>query len=199
MSFIETQFPNDIAYGAVGGARYSTDIVETFGGWEQRNINWSESRGQWNVSHGVKTESQLNTLIAFFRACRGRAVGFRFKDWSDYKAQNQIIGTGNAIKTAFQLVKSYTAGSITVDRTIKKPVSGTIQVFKDGVLQVSGYTVDTTTGIVTFTTAPANGVVITATFEFDVPARFDTDDLGISLDTFALGSWNSIPIVEIRL
>lgn len=199
MAFNETQFPNDIAYGAVGGARYSTDVVETFSGWEQRNINWSESRGQWNVSHGVKTESQLATLIAFFRACRGKAIGFRFKDWSDYSAANQIIGTGDGVLTAFQLVKSYTAGSITVDRKITKPVSGTIQVYKNGVLQVSGVSTDLTTGIVTFTVAPANGVVVTANFQFDVPARFDTDELGISLDTFQLGSWNSIPIVEIRL
>lgn len=199
MAFNETQFPNDISYGAMGGARYSTDVVETFSGWEQRNINWSESRGQWNVSHGVKTESQLATLIAFFRACRGKAIGFRFKDWSDYSAANQIIGTGDGVLTAFQLVKSYTAGSITVDRKITKPVSGTIQVYKNGVLQVSGVSTDLTTGIVTFTVAPALGVVVTANFQFDVPARFDTDELGISLDTFALGSWNSIPIVEIRL
>jgi uncharacterized protein (TIGR02217 family) len=199
MAFNEAQFPNDISYGAQGGARFSTDVVETFSGWEQRNINWSESRGQWNVSHGVKTESQLATLIAFFRACRGKAIGFRFKDWSDYKATSQIIGTGNGVLTTFQLVKSYTAGSITVDRKITKPVSGTIQVYRNGVLQVSGVSTDFTTGIVTFTVAPALGVVITANFEFDVPARFDTDDLGISLDTFQFGSWNSIPIVEIRL
>jgi uncharacterized protein (TIGR02217 family) len=199
MAFIETQFPSDISYGAQGGAKYSTDVVETFSGWEQRNINWSESRGEWNVSHGVKTSSQLATLIAFFRACRGKAVGFRFKDWSDYSAANQIIGTGNGVKTAFQLVKSYTAGSITVDRTITKPVNGTVQVYKNGVLQGSGYTVDYTTGIVTFTAAVANAVVVTANFEFDVPARFDTDKLDITLDTFNFGSWGSIPIVEIRL
>jgi len=199
MSFVETQFPPDISYGATGGPRFSTDVAEVFSGWEQRNINWSEARGEWNVSHGVKTQVQLDALIAFFRARRGKAIGFRFKDWSDYSASNQVIGTGNAVKTVFQLVKSYTSGAVTVDRPIKKPVSGTVQVYKDGVLQVSGVSVNTTTGEVTFTSAPANGVVITANFQFDVPVRFDTDKLDMTLDSYGIGSWNTVPLVEIRV
>lgn len=199
MSFVETQFPPDISYGATGGAKFSTDVIETFGGWEQRNVNWSQARGQWNVSHGVKVATQLDALTAFFRARRGRAVGFRFKDWADFKATDQIIGTGNGTATAFQLVKSYTSGAVTVDRTIKKPVAGTVQVYKNGVLQGSGWSVNTVTGVVTFTAAVANGVVVTANFEFDVPVRFDTDQMDINLDTYNASSWNSIPIVEIRV
>lgn len=199
MSFVEVQFPPDISYGATGGPMFSTDVTETFGGWEQRNINWSQARGQWNVSHGVKTDAQLAALLAFFRARRGKAIGFRFKDWSDFKAQNQVIGTGNGTQTAFQIVKSYTSGGNTADRTIKKPVAGTVQVYKDGVLQTSGMTVSTTTGVVTFTSAPANGALITANFEFDVPARFDTDQMDVNLETFGASSWAGIPIVEIRV
>jgi uncharacterized protein (TIGR02217 family) len=198
MSFVETQFPPDIAYGATGGAMFSTDVVETFGGYEQRNINWAQSRGQWNVGSGVKTQAQLDTLIAFFRARRGKAIGFRFKDWSDYSATSNIIGTGDGADTTFQLVKSYTSGGVTVDRTITKPVSGTVQIYKDGVLQNSGVTTDTATGVVTFTVAPANGVVITASFQFDVPVRFDTDQLDINLQDFGVGSWGNIPLVELR-
>lgn len=198
MSFVEIQFPVDISYGALGGPRFSTDVAEVFSGWEQRNINWSEARGEWNVSHGVKTPAQLDALNAFFRARRGKAIGFRFKDWSDFSATNQIIGTGDASDTTFQLVKSYTS-SVTVDRIINKPVSGTVQIYKDGVLQVSGVSVNTVTGLVTFTSPPANGVVITANFQFDVPVRFDTDKLDISLDTYGSGSWNNIPVVELRV
>tara|TARA_B100001123_G_C15336700_1_gene1033125 strand:+ start:2672 stop:3271 length:600 start_codon:yes stop_codon:yes gene_type:complete len=199
MSFVETQFPTDISYGASGGAMFSTDIVETFGGHEQRNINWSAARGQWNVAHGVKSETQLAALIAFFRARRGRAIGFRFKDWSDYRAANQVIGIGNGILKSFQLVKSYSSGGVTVDRVITKPVAGTIHVFKDGVEQASGWSVDAATGIVTFTSTPANNAIISATFEFDVPARFDTDQIDISLESYSVGSWHNIPIVELRI
>ena len=47
-------------------------------------------------------------------------------------------------------------------------------------------------------TAPGAGVVITAGFEFDVPVRFDTDTLDVTLDIERLGSITSIPLLEIR-
>ena len=39
---------------------------------------------------------------------------------------------------------------------------------------------------------------ITAGFEFDVPVRFDTDALDVTLDLERLGSITSIPLLEIR-
>lgn len=53
-------------------------------------------------------------------------------------------------------------------------------------------------GGVTVTTAPGAGVAITAGFEFDVPVRFDTDMLDVTLDLERLGSITSIPLLEIR-
>ena len=68
-----------------------------------------------------------------------------------------------------------------------------------GVLQNgSAYSVNTTTGQVTFNTAPGNGVSVSANFEFDVPVRFDTDQLEINLQDFGVGSWGNIPLVEVR-
>ena len=51
MAFIEVRFPTDIAYGSAGGPEYSTDIVITQGGYEQRNVNWSQARARYNVAH----------------------------------------------------------------------------------------------------------------------------------------------------
>lgn len=67
-----------------------------------------------------------------------------------------------------------------------------------GVEQLSGWSVDTTTGGVSFSAAPGTGVAITAGFEFDVPVRFDTDALDVTLDLERLGSITSIPLLEIR-
>ena len=64
--------------------------------------------------------------------------------------------------------------------------------------QMTGGTGDTTTGGITFTTAPANSVIIRAGFEFDVPVRFDSDTLDVTLDFERLGSITSIPLLEIR-
>lgn len=199
MAFHEVRFPADISYGSSGGPEFSTDIIITHSGHEQRNVNWAEARAKYNVAHGVKTEAQLKELIAFFRARQGRAYGFRFKDWADYKAECENLGSGDGVKTTFQLKRNYVSGSQNVSRNIKKPVSGTIAVYANGVLQVSGWTVNAITGLITFISAPANGVVISADFEFDVPVRFDTDRLSARLDDYGVNSWNDIPLIEVRV
>ncbi len=124
MAFHEIRFPSDIAFGSTGGPEFSTDIIITHSGYEQRNSNWASARARYNVAHGVKTQAQLDTLIAFFRARKGRAHGFRFKDWTDFVANSQTLGTGDGTTTGFQSRKIYQSGSDTDVRTIKKLVSG---------------------------------------------------------------------------
>ena len=83
-------------------------------------------------------------------------------------------------------------------RTIAKPVAGSVTIALNGAPLASGWSVDTTTGVITFTTAPGLSVTVTAGFEFDVPVRFDTDVLDVTLDLERLGSITSIPLLEIR-
>lgn len=198
MSFIEARFPDDISYGSSGGPEYATDVVSTESGHEQRNINWQSARARYNVAHGVKTQAQLDTLIAFFRARKGRAIGFRFKDWGDYAGVSQLLGTGDGTRTLFQLVKRYSSGGAEEVRTVSKPVAGTVAIYHNSVLQTSGVSVNAQTGMVTITPAPGVGVAVTADYEFDVPVRFDTDRLSASLDAYGVHSWNDIPLVELR-
>ena len=196
--FHEVQFPPDISYGASGGPGYSTTVVTTVSGHERRNANWAAARGKWNVAHGLKKREQVAALIAFFRARKGRAYGFRFKDWTDYQAFAQVLGVGDGANKTFQLVKHYASGGEIDTRLIAKPVTGMVKIYRDGVEATSGWTVNTATGLVTFTTAPASGVQVTADFEFDVPVRFDSDQMDITIETYQLGSWGQIPVLEIR-
>lgn len=198
-TFHEVQFPPKVAYGASGGAEFNTSITTTFSGFEQRNVNWQKARGRWDVSTGIKTKTDMDILQAFFRARFGKAYGFRFKDWSDYQAVGQTLGTGNGTQTAFQLTKAYTSGAYSYSRDIKKPVTGTVKIYLNAVLQGTGFSVDLTTGIVTFSAAPGAGVIVSADFDFDVPVRFDTDTLAVRADGPGIFVWDAIPIVEIRL
>lgn len=193
MSFVEVQFPTDISYGANGGPIFMTDVVSTVSGHEQRNSKWSQSRAKYNVASGIKTEAQWQALIAFFRARRGMAIGFRFKDWSDYKAENQPLKSlgGNE----YQLVKQYVSGAAVYEREISKPVTGTVKLYEDSILQASGWSIDTATGIITTSLSGT----LSADFEFDVPVRFDTDEMSISMDSFDAGNWGSIPLIEVRV
>jgi uncharacterized protein (TIGR02217 family) len=196
--FHEVQFPPDISYGASGGPGYSTTVVTTVSGHERRNANWAMARGRWNVAHGLKKREQVAELIAFFRARRGRAYGFRFKDWADYQALAQSLGVGDGTSKTFQLLKLYPSGGVVETRLISKPVAGTVKVYRDGVEATTGWSVDTATGLVTFTTAPTAGVQITTDFDFNVPVRFDSDQMDVTIETWQLGSWGQIVLVELR-
>lgn len=207
MAFHDIRFPDNISRGARGGPQRRTQIVELASGDEERNASWANSRRRYDVSYGIRRADDLATVVAFFEARNGRLHGFRFKDWGDYKscrpsetpaAGDQLIGTGDGSQTAFQLVKRYTSGAQTWVRSITKPVAGTVRVALGDTPQPSGWTVDPATGAITFATAPGSGVTVRAGFEFDVPVRFDSDTLDVTIDIERLGSITSIPLVEIR-
>jgi uncharacterized protein (TIGR02217 family) len=166
MAFHEVQFPSNVSQGARGGPRRKTQIVTLANGDEERNASWLNSRREYDVSYAIRNPDQLAAVVAFFEARNGMLYGFRFKDWSDYKSclptatlanTDQAIGTGTGALTAFQLKKAYVSGATTWSRTITKPVAGTVKIALNGVNQASGWTVDTTTGIVTFSTGVWRG------------------------------------------
>ncbi len=207
MAFHEIRFPDNISRGARGGPERRTQVVELASGDEERNASWANSRRRYDVAYGIRRSDDLAAVVAFFEARNGRLFGFRYKDWADYKsslpstptaATDQQIGTGTGSLNTFRLVKRYTSGAQTWTRTIAKPVTGTVRVALGTVEQMSGWTLDTTTGVVTFTTAPGSGVIVRSGFEFDVPVRFDTDMLDVTLDIERLGSITSIPLIEVR-
>lgn len=197
IGFHEVRFPEDISFGSTGGPCYSTDITSMKNGTEQRNINFTQPRCKYNVALGVKTEAQMAEVIKFFHARKGRGFGFRYKDWSDYRLEHELIAMGDGQKNKFQIIKTYTSGGFSTVRQIKKPVSGTIKVYLDSV-QAEGWVCDYTTGIVTFTTPPESGKGIYCTGEFDVPVRFDTDEMNVGIQAGDYFNWTSIPLVELR-
>ena len=208
MSFHEIQFPPKISYGSTGGPRRKTEVVELASGHEERNSPWSQSRRTYNVAYGIKSVDDLHDVMGFFEAREAALYGFRYKDWSDYKSvrpletvtpTDQVLGTGTGALTTFQLVKVYSDVANTQTRIITKPVSGTVRVSLNGVEQLAGWLVDTTTGVVVFSVAPALGVIVRAGFEFDVPVRFGNDQLTINLSHFEMGSLPDISLVEVRV
>ena len=207
MAFHEVRFPDDISRGARGGPERRTQVVELASGDEERNASWADSRRRYDAAYGIRRGDDLAAVVAFFEARNGRLHGFRWKDWGDWKSSlpsapvtpiDQALGSGDGTTRTFQLVKRYESGAQAWVRRIGKPVVGTVRVARDDVEATSGWSVDATTGIVTFGSAPAAGVLVTAGFEFDVPVRFDTDRLDVTWDLDRLGSIASIPLVEVR-
>jgi uncharacterized protein (TIGR02217 family) len=224
MAFHDVQLPQEIESGAIGGGMFNTTIFEAASGYEQRNINWSLPRGEWDVGYGLlqkfneagDNQVYVDDLTNFFYARRGRAHSFRFRDWLDYDIGDQDdavntkqqIGLGDDVTTLFQVFKRYSSGGTNFDRTIYLLESTpTLFVYLDGTLQTltTHYTVDLNTGLVTFVTAPASTggtgpggeEVVSVVTRFHNHVRFDTDHLQISMRTFIAGEWPRIPLREV--
>jgi uncharacterized protein (TIGR02217 family) len=210
-TFIETpRFPTDVSYDSRGGPGWETEIVEEDAGSEKRNQRWSYPRHEYDVAYGIKTREKLETVLKMHWVCAGRAIGFRYKDHMDWKscdldetisAIDCIIGTGTGALATFQLYKTYIQGAYSRSRKILKPIGSTVAIAVDGVGKTvtTHFTVNSTTGLVTFTAGnlPGNGAVVTAGFEFDVPVRFDADRLSINLNDYKAGAVQ-VPLIELK-
>ena len=209
-AFHDVRFPVEIGIRSRGGPERRTDIVTLGSGREERNARWANARRRYDAGYGVRSLAALSQVVAFFEERRGRLYGFRFKDRTDFRSSlngaapqmtDQALGTGTGSKSTFNLIKTYGAAFAPYQRPIAKPVAGSVLVAVAGVAKTAGtqFTLDAATGIITFTAGnvPANGAVVTAGFEFDVPVRFDTDRLEIDLASFDAGEIPSIPLTEI--
>lgn len=204
MGFHHTLFPLEIALSARGGPQWATDIVELASGAEERNSRWAQSRRQYDAGFGVKSKSDLRAVLAFFEERRGSFHGFLFRDPIDHSssdegisASDQKIAVGDGTNTAFQLIKTYGAAFDPFVRDIKKPVADSVLIALDGV-STSAFSVDETTGMVTFDTPPAAGVEVTAGFIFNVPVRFAFDRLDVEITSFNAAHAPSIRLIEVR-
>lgn len=201
--FDDVLFPIEIGAEASVSPSFSTNIVTSASGFEARNANWSQARLRFDAGPGVRGDAELETLLAFFRARRGPAVAFRFRDPYDNSsngmtgtpsATDQPIGTGDGVTDTFLLIKSYGAGE---QRRITRPTTGTVRVAVDGVELVSGWTLGGK-GVIQFVVAPTVGAAITAGFRFDTAVRFAEDRIEINRATFMAGEAPSVPLVEVR-
>jgi|10_taG_2_1085330.scaffolds.fasta_scaffold37067_2 uncharacterized protein (TIGR02217 family) len=213
-------FPTDVSYGSSGGPGYNTSVITLDSGHEIRTERWSQPRHQYDISYGIRTFEQLQTVIEFFHARSGSAHGFRYLDPLDHSTDSTRrgtaawddinLGTLTADATTIQLATQYTNGGITKSRTIEKPIADTVKVGWDdggGLLEkteTTDWTIDNATGIVTITGAAyagAEGKDIWAGCQFHTPTRFGEGvdkALMVSVDAFETGGLSSIPLIEIK-
>lgn len=213
MAFHEIQFPSNVSIGTRGGPGFRTTIIEADSGSSERIARWSSARRKYNARYGIRTLKQLQDVLVFYLARGGPVNGFRFKDWLDFttatdhrsapSSTDQVTNpsTISGSLLTYQIQKTYVSGSQSVVRTITKPVAGTVSVaLNGGTVSPSNYTVNTTTGVITFNSTQTNGAAVTAGCEFDVPVQFgaELDDvLQASIDNFDSGDIPDIPLTEI--
>ncbi len=205
MSYLPKRFPDDIAAEPAGGPGYLTEIASTVSGFEQRDERWPEALHTFEFSQGVKSNIDFKLVEAHFRMARGRLHTFRVRDWADYvtaRADGRLV---MITSTTYQVYKAY--GDIEAFEDLRKLTriaSATLEVWQDGALQTltADYDIDEETGVVTFGVAPG-AAVLECACEFDVPCRYDTDQLQATLVVLnargdSYHAWKTVPLKEVR-
>ena len=204
-AFDAVDFPLAIGREAVAVTEFSTQIIASPSGHEQRASEWAEARMRYDAGPGVRSEADVRTLADFFRARRGAARGFRFRDPFDGSsaadggmpgAEDQLLGTGDGSRRQFALVKRYGDGDAVQMRAIRLPVDGSVRASVDGI-ETAAFAV-TGAGELLFDAPPPPGAAVRAGFRFDVAVRFAEDRLEVSRATFLAGEMASVPLVEVR-
>lgn len=205
LPFDDLPYPLALGRDATVTPEFSTSVAVTASGFERRNSLWSNARLRFDVGPGIRSEAELGTLIAFFRARRGAARGFRLRDPSDHSSNgmtgtpgmsDQLLGLGDGTTSRFALVKRYGTGDAQQVRRITRPHAASMTVSVDGAA-ASGWTLEPG-GVIAFAVPPAAGRPVRAGFVFDVPVRFAEDRLDVSGAAFAAGEAPSVPVIEIR-
>jgi len=196
-NFLEIQFPVDVSYGMTGGPEFFTDVITTNNGFEQRNSNWNNCRYRYNLAQTLKNKIQLDQLVAFFKVCKGKALGFRFKDWLDYQIKRQVLIVVDGKQSNFQIFKKYNVAGHTAYRRIFKPVRDSIVIYLNG--KKIKVAIDYKNGLLNFDQPPPLDTVIEIEGEFDVPVRFDSDHLIASIENFQTFSHLEISLIELKL
>ena len=204
-AFDDVSYPLALGTDASASPEFSTTVLVTASGHERRTAQWADARLRFDVGPGIRSESELATLGAFFRARHGPARGFRLADPFDHSsngatgspsATDQLLGIGDGETTRFALVKRYGDGSEPQVRRITRPRSGSVMVSVGGEA-TSAFTLDPL-GHAVLDEAPSQGIEVRAGFLFDVPVRFAEDRLALSAAGFAAGQAPSVPLIEIR-
>lgn len=217
--FRDVALPSNLAgFGAVFSPRFSTDITRVDSGAEQANVNWQSPLYRISLPQGIRDQATYNDLLDHWMAMKGPAYTFPLRNPLDFASvaveaanvaptvsrTDQPLGTGDGVTRDFQLVRRYTRGGYSTDRTVLLPVSGSVVVGVDGadpstLSPALSFTVSRPGGVVSFSAPPGPGAVLTAGFLFDVPVRFESDDtLDGVFQTYQVAGFADIPLMEVR-
>lgn len=215
MAFHEIRLDKDISYGSLAGVEYNTVVQELPNLTESRQSFTSLGRKSWKIIKENLSREEMFSLMSFFRARKGKEYGFRLLDLpnNDYLAVDEQIYT-LIDNTHLQLVRTYPdainaeivkvtkpilVSDITAqypDITLKRSttgISGTYTAYSN-----SNWTIDRTTGIITFTSGSQAGNYFRWSGCFDWPVRFDVDYAEFNREAMDLHHWQQITIKGLK-
>lgn len=211
MAFENIQLPPAMLLGSSMGPTWDVEIIEYGQGSRQVNRKVNQSRYRFNLRHILQRANLFSDVVQFFEALGGPATGFLVDNPIDNatnmngaNAATDIgLGDGDGTTTSFNLVRTYSQGSSSTSRRIFKPKSDLLIAVDGSPLTVvydttpgSGeVSVNTSTGVLTFDTAPGNGLAITWGGGYYYPVALE----GTAMDLSAPDKWYELDLTLIEL
>ena len=157
------------SYSRGRGAGHATLVSEFEGGSRRTRSRWPRKKQRFSLVFANLSSADASTLWNFYLGRKGAALLFYIKDYRDYQVTDEAVGTGDGSQTQFQLDKKFI-------------VENTDVIKVGGVTKTRGvdYTINNDTGVITFSSAPGNGLAITATYEFYYRCSFEQDNLELA-------------------
>jgi len=207
MTFVDTPFPERIAFQAKAETMWNTTLTALLSGYEATNQNWSQTRHSYDAGLAVRLASDYLLVKTHFNKMRGRAKSFPFRDPVDHTVA-QAAGVLTLISGSnYQMYYRYGSGGDAFDRKITRPKTGTVAIFRTRssvTTNITGSsTITYTTGVVAVT-GHVSGDTYAWSGDFYVPCRYDIDTLpGVVVNKQGprgevYVECSSIPIVEVR-
>jgi uncharacterized protein (TIGR02217 family) len=200
-----------------GATRPGQPIVRTYewdnvvqrvtSGKEMRYAKWTWPIHHWALDfnylyddpdnlYALNTDTDLRTIEGLYNQMQGSFGAFFLDDPDDDATQNEFLGTGDGSTTQFQLVR--TRGGFS--EPMQSPASlagGPLPVAYDNGTPQPGFTVGST-GILTFSSAPAAGHRITADFQYYFLARFEEDKQDFEKFMFELWQMRQVKFCSVK-
>ncbi len=206
MAFHDVLIPAGFQYGSAFGPGFATIVQETASGHETRVTRRAQGRHRLTLRKELQSNIEAAALKSFALERRGSLHSFKVSDVSDFTTHpdgtgahtlvDAALGSGDGTNKTFQLLKIYGVGGPNpYARALTLPVGGTVLVALDTIATTAFSLAGD--GKITFDTAPANGVVVTAGCQFYVPVRFGLSfDQWAALQADAFNNW-SLPQLDV--
>jgi uncharacterized protein (TIGR02217 family) len=201
-------FPNlpGLSWSVTKTPTFQTRIQRAVSGRELRALDYPYPLWQFALVYDFLRDNpaagydELRTLLGFFMLCQGAFGTFLFRDPSDFQVTGQQIGIGDASTAVFQLQRAMgttLSGGGFLEPIVAPNVVSAI--YFDGITQAPmTYSVDPSTGQVTFGTAPASGLIITADFTYYFRCRFIDDKYDFENFMYRLWQLKKLTFISVR-
>lgn len=207
MAFDFSLFP--VPLNALGvDAAWSTTVIELGGGAEQRNINWSAIRREYDALTGIVSQATFDSVFAHFNARHAQGYSFPLLDRSFYQVTVPAqFAVADGVNTDYQLNFNIGDSIRPTPYYIYLPITGTVTIFDAGVqkTETTHWTLPyngATGGLVHFTYLPTTGHSLTAAFQYYIPVRYNMDSMNSKLFVWnaarSLFEGPQIPLKEVR-